>query len=337
MRILRRKIWHINLERLSEYLDGRLSAREREKVERHLEACHRCREEMESLEYTVGLLRQTPSVTPRRAFTLEGAPAPSTAPVRWGARAPTWAYGAAVSMAVLLFALVLSADLSGLLAQDVSSAVDQSGQAVEAPLESTPPLQPTVAPEMEGEVEVARPKEPQHEEDDGALPDSSKERAVAAPTSAPQVSAPGTEAPAAAAPAPPAAAPITEAEAAAAPAPPAAAPITEPEAPAAAAPLAPPSPEQAEAEDDVAVEATPTPLQQATPLPTAHRDELEQVATPGPSVATSDIPESASSKAEDGATAVVWRVLEGVFGGVALLLVGGVLWRMRRLWRRTVS
>ena len=189
-----------------------------------------------------------------------------------------------------------------------------------------------------GRVEVDSPKEPQQEKGDAAPPDSSTERAVSAPTSAPQVAAPGTEAPAAA--------PVTEAENAAAPAPPAAAPgteaaaaapITEPEAPAAAAPAMPPSPEQAEAESDVAVAATPTPLQQATPLPPAHRDESEQVATPGPSMATSDIPEAASSKAEDGTTAVVWRVLEGVFGGVALLLVGGVLWRMRRLWRRTVS
>src|ERR1700687_2817361 len=65
-------------ERLSDYLDGNLSDRERATVEAHLAVSDHARASLESLRYTVNLLKQTPAPTPPRQFTLpitSGAPA----------------------------------------------------------------------------------------------------------------------------------------------------------------------------------------------------------------------------------------------------------------------
>ena len=140
MWIFRKNKDHIGLETLSEYLDGRLGASQAQELEGHLEACSMCVQELESLRETVGLLRQVPMLEPRRIFTLGGAP--SRAPARPLFRVPTWAYGAAASVAVLFFALVTTADLGGLLAGDPASQ-DGSNLASEARVQATPQAQPT--------------------------------------------------------------------------------------------------------------------------------------------------------------------------------------------------
>ena len=130
MWFVRRKREHISLETLSEYLDGRLPESGRRRAELHLGTCDHCREELASLEYAVGLVRRVPSLTPRRTYTLQEGPA--LAPPL-GIRVPAWAYGAVASVAVLFLALLVSADLSGLLDQEASRPVVPDG-ALEATL-----------------------------------------------------------------------------------------------------------------------------------------------------------------------------------------------------------
>ena len=65
-------------ENLSSYLDGELSPRARERVDRHLAECERCRWDLETLQRTVGLLRAMPRPKAPRSFAiLETMPAPA--------------------------------------------------------------------------------------------------------------------------------------------------------------------------------------------------------------------------------------------------------------------
>lgn len=94
-------------ERLSDYLDGTLSAKERAKVEAHLQQSARARASLESLRYTVELLKETPPPPLPRQFTLPvstRAPAASRGWLVWGLR------GVAVA-ATLAFVLLLGLNL----------------------------------------------------------------------------------------------------------------------------------------------------------------------------------------------------------------------------------
>ena len=73
------------LDKLSEYLDDRLDAEERARIEGHLEGCDQCRQELESLRETIGLLRRVSLVEPPRSFKLQEAPSPAPRPSssRW--------------------------------------------------------------------------------------------------------------------------------------------------------------------------------------------------------------------------------------------------------------
>ncbi len=64
---------HPTDEELSLLLDGRLSDKDRRRVEEHLKACDECRAAFEDLQRTVALLRQAPRPVPPRAFTLSEA------------------------------------------------------------------------------------------------------------------------------------------------------------------------------------------------------------------------------------------------------------------------
>ena len=187
MWIFRGKGKHIKLETLSEYLDERLSAPDRGRLEQHLEACPRCQEELGSLQYTVGLLRRAPEVGLRRSFTLERAPVigPVASPARWGPRVPAFAYGAAASVAVILFVVVLSADLSGFLSED-ASAPQQQVHSVELPGVSTPSPQPTPVPDEPEKMGVAMaPQPPEAEQAVAAAAPSDAGMAKAAPAPTP--------------------------------------------------------------------------------------------------------------------------------------------------------
>lgn len=102
-------------ERLSEYLDGTLSDKERAVVEAHLAESERARASLESLRYTVNLLKQTPAPALPRQFTL---PVTVRAPAR---STPTWlvwslrgvAVGAAAAFVILLTATLVRLPSSG--------------------------------------------------------------------------------------------------------------------------------------------------------------------------------------------------------------------------------
>lgn len=110
---------HINPDTLSEYLDDRLSIRARERVDRAVAACAHCREELETRQVTLSLLRELPPIPPPRSFTL--AAPPVTEPVRTAGPAPSrlaalpaWAYAGAAAMAAIALALLLLVDAAGL-------------------------------------------------------------------------------------------------------------------------------------------------------------------------------------------------------------------------------
>ncbi|MBI4506265.1 MAG: zf-HC2 domain-containing protein, partial [Chloroflexi bacterium] len=94
---------------LSDYVDGRLDHRARERLERHLARCAACQGELETLRQTVALLRALPSAEPARSFALRAAP------VRVGAprRGPLWP--ALPALAAGLAAVLVVAAASGLL------------------------------------------------------------------------------------------------------------------------------------------------------------------------------------------------------------------------------
>ena len=64
---------HLNDEQLSLLLDGRLSEKERRRVEAHLRSCPTCQQAYQGLRQTVMLLRAMPRVAAPRTFTLSEA------------------------------------------------------------------------------------------------------------------------------------------------------------------------------------------------------------------------------------------------------------------------
>lgn len=85
--------------RLSEYVDNRLSPRERAIIEQHLDDCATCRASLESLRWAIALVKQVPAPALPRSFTLP-VPAPR-------AQRVTLALGLAQFGAVLATVLLL--------------------------------------------------------------------------------------------------------------------------------------------------------------------------------------------------------------------------------------
>ena len=79
MNIFGKRREHPGGEALSEYLSGRLAPGEARRIETHVDACAACREELDSLGYTVGLMRRAPMVRPRTTFVLSQAPVEAAA------------------------------------------------------------------------------------------------------------------------------------------------------------------------------------------------------------------------------------------------------------------
>jgi anti-sigma factor RsiW len=98
-------------ESLSPYIDGELSAKETARVERHLQECRACAENLATLRQTVTLLKELPTVSAPRSFAVR--PAPVRPKVR--AAAPGWGYGllkGATALAALLLVVLISGDLA---------------------------------------------------------------------------------------------------------------------------------------------------------------------------------------------------------------------------------
>jgi hypothetical protein len=96
-------------EDLSTFLDGRLTPRERSRVEGHLAQCAACRADLEALRHTVALLRTMPVVKPPRSFLMPAGEVTWQRP----AQRLRLAYGfvrAATAVAAVLLVLVVSGD-----------------------------------------------------------------------------------------------------------------------------------------------------------------------------------------------------------------------------------
>ncbi len=104
---------HVDVELLSAYVDGQITATERTQVEAHLQTCAACRSELASLRNTVALLQALPRVSVPRAFTLSEA----KLGIRQPAARPAWYGGLLRGMgavtALALVALVATTALRG--------------------------------------------------------------------------------------------------------------------------------------------------------------------------------------------------------------------------------
>lgn len=182
---------HVDVELLSAYVDGQITATERTQVEAHLQTCAACRSELVSLRNTVALVQALPRVAVPRAFTLSEA----KLGVRQPAARPAWYGGLLRGMgavtALALVALVATTALRG--------ASWLPGQAIAR----NPTAAPVAAARSAAPVDTAAPAAPQPE----AVVTVAVEQAAnaadtpAAPADAQLAAAPATAAAAAPAPA----------------------------------------------------------------------------------------------------------------------------------------
>ncbi|MCI0475307.1 MAG: zf-HC2 domain-containing protein, partial [Anaerolineales bacterium] len=134
-------------ERLSEYLDNRLAANARARVETHLRECADCRASLESLRWTTALVKHAPAPALPRAFTL---PVPAPRAQRSALAFGFAQFGAA--LATLLLIAVIGVDV-----------IAQFGGGMSAPMASTakefsaPTLEIAAAPQAEARDQIDIP------------------------------------------------------------------------------------------------------------------------------------------------------------------------------------
>ena len=186
---LRRGHRHIGPDTFADYMDGRLGAAARTRVDQELASCASCRVELGELQATVSLLQQLPVEPVTRSFTM---PAPPVQPVSPGAfaplRMPQWVYAGAASAAAVVLAVLVSADATGLLEPGTPQAAGEI--AVEARMAQTSPDQstpigksaqvPAVTLEAERELSLQAAAAPPQDQ----APQAAPEAAQAAPEAA---------------------------------------------------------------------------------------------------------------------------------------------------------
>ena len=341
---------HPNAELLSEFVDRRLTSTGQQRVSRHVESCASCREELDSLRATISALGALPEFTLPRSFTMP-APPPAMAPVRPSLtlRAPTWAYAGAASVAGLALAIMISADAVGAL-NPTYRGVPQSFQESIESFQSTtaretgsaaadPKAQPQIA--AAPEAESMQPRQKAESTDAQAAPEAAL--AATAPTAEPQIAA-----------APPAESmqPLIRAKSTDGDAGPevaaGAAASAKPDVGAVAdqAMAAPPPgdapPALTASEPAAADEATPSTEARSAPEKTitSRKAAQDDRSAPEPESQPPDqtviqIPEGEPGSVvvltlfEDRGTPVIWRVLEGALGALALLFLIGLLLKLR--------
>ena len=106
-RVRERKEKHIAAERLSAYLDGQVTAQERIQVQQHLGACAACAHELDTLRYTIDLLRATPRLSVPRAFTLSETDVGRATVRRQMPRLALYLQGATALVAALLLVVIV--------------------------------------------------------------------------------------------------------------------------------------------------------------------------------------------------------------------------------------
>ena len=120
---------HATPDLLSDYLDQRLTPAERSQVDGHIQSCWECRRELQSIQETVYLLRNTPVVPVPRSFALTAAlVAPQLSP-----RFYLMGVRAAVAVAVALMVVVVGDGL-GLIGPSQPQVPVISAEAEPAPV-----------------------------------------------------------------------------------------------------------------------------------------------------------------------------------------------------------
>ena len=162
-------------ENLSLYLDAQLEPIDRDSVAFHCEKCAECRYELESLEITRDLLHQMPAVAVPRSFVLTQAPAKR---FRFSFEMPSFslegAFRMAAATAVILFALLITLDMSGVLTEQeshVGETVAEPGDSnrdvtAVTPVPSTAPTEePVIVSNDIRDHEATQPDGPQWDTD----------------------------------------------------------------------------------------------------------------------------------------------------------------------------
>ena len=151
---------HLSAGTLNEYLDDRLSAGARDRVQQVIAGCPHCGLELEALRQTRLLLRQLPEVTPRRSFLISPSNEPVTAPpAPRRVRVPQWAYAGTASLAALVLTLMVVVDATGLVApgRTTEQASDESPASSRLQQESSPVLMDSPAIESAALTESVEP------------------------------------------------------------------------------------------------------------------------------------------------------------------------------------
>jgi hypothetical protein len=145
MSFLRNKSEHQWVEEsLSAYIDDELTPRERARVEKHLEECQACADQLATLRQTVALVKELPMLRAPRSFAVRPAAVrakPSPAP-------PAWGYGllkGATALAALLLVLLIGGDLA-LQVVHVTSLGSWAPAAPAPEVAYAPPLEPSAIP-----------------------------------------------------------------------------------------------------------------------------------------------------------------------------------------------
>lgn len=164
-----------DLERLSAYLDGELSERERAKLEARLEEERRLQGALEELQGAVGFMRRLPQIRPPRNYTLT--------PQVVGQRQSTWRFPMlqfATAVAALLLVAVVGLDAATSGAGMLPAA--PAGQ-VAAPLAME--AAPTTAPMQEEAAEAPQEMQAEPEAESGAADEGQRASEPPTPTPAP--------------------------------------------------------------------------------------------------------------------------------------------------------
>ncbi len=163
---------HLNENRLSDYVSGRLTLADRARLERTADECATCREELESLQQTRALLQALPPEPLPRSFVFAEAPAMAAAEVYrptqvTGFRMPGWAYAGAAAVAGLaVIVFVLSGTVGTWLPRGDGEEFEAmaSASATEATREMASIPRPTAMPGAFSEVQPAAQAAPFFEE-----------------------------------------------------------------------------------------------------------------------------------------------------------------------------
>lgn len=150
---------HPDIELLSAYIDNEATPEEVRQVERHLQSCQACSDELASLKWAVNLLREIPPIPVPRSFAIRQVDI-EPEPARRRFVLPDWLFNslqwATVATAILTI-LVFAADLF-IVAQPATAPAPGVLQIAEesAPEAAMPEVEKEAAPVAEPTVETRR-------------------------------------------------------------------------------------------------------------------------------------------------------------------------------------